>query len=175
MKLLYHGNAEFINFCYYEFVMKKILIFFLLLVLGFLGFILFQNYEIKTKENKLTFARKSGLDIIKLTDKNIQEEISKSDLPIVLVFYANKHWNPGLFRESPPVITAIKEISESYQGKVKFRRIEVNTNKDPIAKEFNIEWIPTVLFYKNGMEVERKEGGGCTVEEAKETIEKMLE
>ncbi len=114
-------------------------------------------------------------NVVEVTDINFPEEVLLSELPVLLVFHADWHWNPGAFRESPPVVLAIKEISGEYEGRIKFCRMEVNSNKDPVAKEFGIKWIPTVVFYKNGVEIAREEGSGCTVEASKQTLKSDIE
>lgn len=106
--------------------------------------------------------------VVEVTDIDFQAQV-------LLVFHADWHWNPGAFRKSPPVVLAIKQISGEYEGRMKFCRMEVNSNKDPVAKEFGIEWIPTVVFYKNGVEIAWEEGSGCTVEASKQTLESDIE
>lgn len=90
---------------------------------------------------------------LKITDQNFEEEIVKSDLPVMVDFWAP--WcGPCLMAE--PIID---ELAEEYKGKVKIGKLNVDENQEQSAK-FGVMSIPTVILYKDGKEVERKIGFG---------------
>jgi len=48
-------------------------------------------------------------------------------------------------------------ISQEYQGRVAFARVDVDHNAD-LVTQYNVEGIPTLLFFKNGQEINRIKG-----------------
>ena len=52
---------------------------------------------------------------------------------------------------------AIETLSEQYDGKAVFGKINVDEEPE-LAQRFGIMSIPTVIFFKNGQEIDRKIG-----------------
>lgn len=63
----------------------------------------------------------------------------------------------------------VDEISNEYQGKVKVGKLEADNNRD-LVMEMGIRSIPTLIVYKDGVEVERSTGAIN-----KQKISEMLE
>lgn len=63
----------------------------------------------------------------------------------------------------------VDEISNEYQGKVKVGKLEADNNRD-LVMEMGIRSIPTLIVYKDGVEVERSTGALN-----KQKISEMLE
>jgi thioredoxin 1 len=63
----------------------------------------------------------------------------------------------------------VDEISSEYQGKVKVGKLEADNNRD-LVMEMGIRSIPTLIVYKDGVEVERSTGAVN-----KQKISEMLE
>ena len=77
------------------------------------------------------------------TDATFDSDVLKSDLPVLVDFWAP--WC-GPCRMVAPVV---EELSQEYDGKVKF--VKLNTDDNPaIAGKFGIRSIPTLLIFKNG-------------------------
>ena len=88
---------------------------------------------------------------VEITDANFQDEVLKSDVPVLVDFWAP--WC-GPCRMLGPVI---EQLAEEFEGRVKVGKI--NTDENPaVATTFNISAIPTVLFFKNGELVDRAIG-----------------
>ncbi len=100
------------------------------------------------------------------TDANFQQEVLKSDLPVVVDFWAP--WC-GPCRMMAPII---EELANEMDGKIKIGKLNVDENPTT-AGHFNIMSIPTMLVFKNGMVAEQIVGG-MTKEALKEKIEKAL-
>jgi thioredoxin 1 len=86
--------------------------------------------------------------IIELSDSNFDAEVIKSDVPVLVDFWAP--WC-GPCRAIAP---AVEEISTSYQGKLKVGKLNVDESPQTTMK-FGIRSIPTLIVFKGGMAVEQ--------------------
>ncbi|MDD3861773.1 MAG: thioredoxin [Candidatus Gracilibacteria bacterium] len=80
---------------------------------------------------------------VKFTDENFEEEVLKSELPVLVDFYAD--WC-GPCRMMAPVID---EVANEYEGKWKIGKCNVDESPTMAAK-FGVQSIPTLLFFKGG-------------------------
>ncbi len=79
----------------------------------------------------------------KFTSDNFEEEVLKSEVPVMVDFYAD--WC-GPCQMMAPVI---EELAEDYEGKVKIGK--VNIDEEPgLASEYGVMSIPNFVFIKNG-------------------------
>lgn len=76
-------------------------------------------------------------------DGNFNEEVLKSDIPVLVDFYAD--WC-GPCKMMAPVI---EKIAEKYAGKVKVGKLNVDASPASAAK-YKVMSIPTFLVFKNG-------------------------
>ncbi|MDG6988939.1 MAG: thioredoxin [Nitrososphaerota archaeon] len=74
---------------------------------------------------------------------SFQEEVVKSPRPVVVDFYAD--WC-GPCKMMEPVI---HQLSKEYEGKVKFVKVDTDSNQE-LATQFGIMSIPTVMFFSKG-------------------------
>jgi len=89
---------------------------------------------------------------LSITSANYQEVID-SGKPIVIDFWAE--WC-GPCRMVAPIID---ELAAEYEGKVIIGKCDVDEN-DALAVKFGIRNIPTVIFLKNGVVVDKQVGAG---------------
>lgn len=90
-------------------------------------------------------------NVIEITDASFEEEVLKSEIPVLLDFWAE--WC-GPCKSLSPIVD---ETSKDYEGKIKFAKINVDVNPDT-TKEFGIRGIPTLILFKNGEKKETKVG-----------------
>ena len=90
---------------------------------------------------------------IQLTDQDFEEKVLKNKLPVMVDFYAD--WC-GPCKLAAPVID---KLSETYQGKLVIGKLDVDANQTTSGK-YGVMSIPTVIFFKGGVEVERMSGFG---------------
>lgn len=81
--------------------------------------------------------------VIEIKDQDFDREVLKSDLPVVVDFWAP--WC-GPCRQIGPVV---EKLSEEYKDKLKFCKVNVDENHDTAGK-YHVMSIPTLLFFKKG-------------------------
>lgn len=86
-----------------------------------------------------------------VTDQDFDEVVLKSKIPVMIDFYAD--WC-GPCKALAPVVD---ELSGEYEGKVKIVKMDVDANPDAPQK-YGILSIPTMVFIKDGDEVDRLTG-----------------
>lgn len=128
---------------------------------------------------------KREVDCLKVENATFQEEVIESQMPVLVVFCNDEIWNRDRWRYSPeyglyvqpsPVVLAIKEIIQSgqYENRIKFCRYYMASRSDPICVEYNIQWFPTTIVFRDGSVFWKAEGMGCTVEKEGVKIEGIL-
>ena len=82
-----------------------------------------------------------------LTDKEFEQEVINSDLPVLLDLWAP--WC-GPCRMIAPVV---EKLSAQYNGKLKFFRLNIDENPQTPAR-YRVMSIPTLIFFKGGAAVD---------------------
>ena len=92
----------------------------------------------------------------KFTSENFEEEVMKSDVPVLIDFYAD--WC-GPCKMMAPVVA---ELAEEYEGKAKVGKINVD-NEQALAEKFGVMSIPSFVVIKNGEVAEQGLGAMAKV------------
>ncbi len=88
---------------------------------------------------------------VELTDKNFNEQVRKSDVPVLIDV-----WSPGC-APCQALAPTIMRLACKYDGQVKV--CHLNTQSAPkTTGKLGVRGTPTVLFMKNGSVVERVVG-----------------
>jgi len=82
-------------------------------------------------------------NILTVTDASFEEDVLKSDVPVLVDFWAE--WC-GPCKMIAPVL---EDIAEEYAGKLKIAKLNIDQNEET-APKFGIRSIPTLILFKNG-------------------------
>ena len=101
-----------------------------------------------------------------LDDNNFEAEVLKSDLPVLVDFWAP--WCGPCKMMSP----IVDEIAAEYEGKALVGKLNVDENPET-CEQFGIMSIPTMLFFRNG-ELADRHVGACRKAELQQKVEALL-
>jgi len=86
-------------------------------------------------------------DVIQLADSTFDKEVLKSDVPVLVDFWAV--WC-GPCKAIAPVVDA---LAATYRGKLKVAKMDVDQHQ-AVPQQFGIRSIPTLLLFKGGRVVD---------------------
>jgi len=93
----------------------------------------------------------AGNGIVEVTDANFDQDVLKSDTPVLVDFWAT--WC-GPCRALAPIVD---ELAKDYQGKLKVGKMDVDANSSTPMR-YKVTGIPTLLVFKGGQVVEQLVG-----------------
>jgi len=85
---------------------------------------------------------------VELNGNNFQQEVLESSIPVLVDLWAP--WCMPCRMISP----IVEELGNDNQGKLKVCKLNTDENQN-IAARYGIQGIPTLLFFKDGQEVDR--------------------
>lgn len=89
--------------------------------------------------------------VLTLTKDNFEEKVLKSDKPVLVDFWAS--WC-GPCRM---VLPLVDQIAEEYHGRAVVGKVNID-EQGPLALEYDVMTIPTIIVFKNGEIVDRVSG-----------------
>ena len=87
-------------------------------------------------------------NVLELTDSNFEEEITGSDMPALVDFWAE--WCMPCKMLAP----TIDELADEYAGKLKVGKVDTDANRQ-VSMKFGISAIPTLILLKGGEVVKK--------------------
>ena len=90
----------------------------------------------------------AGENLLELTDGNFDAEVTKSDKPVLVDFWAE--WCAPCRMLAP----TIEKLAAQYDGRVKVGKVDTDANRD-VSVKFGISAIPTVILFQNGKVVKK--------------------
>jgi len=104
-------------------------------------------------------------DVSEFTDSNFEDEVIKSDQPVLVDFWAE--WCMPCRMLAP----TIEDLANQYTGKVKVGKMDTDANRDT-AMKFSISAIPTVILFNSG-EIVHKFVGVTSKQEFEAELSKL--
>jgi thioredoxin 1 len=105
-------------------------------------------------------------NVVELTDADFDEVINKSDVPVLVDFWAP--WC-GPCKMMAPII---EEFAKEYTGKAKVCKLNTDEARDS-AMEFGISAIPTLILFKGG-QVQKKWVGLTSKKDLASAVDELL-
>lgn len=90
----------------------------------------------------------ANANVKEFTDENFDQEVLKSDQPVLVDFWAE--WCQPCRMLGP----TIDKLANDYAGKVKVGKVDCDTARR-VAGQYGISSIPTVLVFKDGQIVNK--------------------
>ena len=78
-----------------------------------------------------------------VTDATFEEEVIKSDRPVLVDFWAE--WCAPCRMLAP----VVQEIAEEFGDRIRVYKLDLDTNPQTPAR-YNVRAVPTLLFFRNG-------------------------
>ena len=88
---------------------------------------------------------------LKITRENFENEVMKSDIPVLIDFWAP--WC-GPCRMMGPII---EQLADEYEGKAKVGKVNVDEEGE-LSQAFGVMSIPTIVLVKDGKVVKQAVG-----------------
>ena len=130
--------------------MKNKISIIIITVLFVVGMIILSIYLNNVNKVEISNEEESGMEIIKVTSANFEEEVLNSDKTVLIDFYAD--WC-GPCKAYSPIVESVAAENED----IKVVKIDVDNAQD-IAYKYQVMSIPTTVVIKNGKEVNRAIG-----------------
>jgi thioredoxin 1 len=88
---------------------------------------------------------------IDVTSQDFAEQVLNASQMVIVDFSSERSTSCQIFN---PEFAA---VSKEYQGRVTFAKLDVDTN-EALTNQWQVDGIPTLIFFKNGQEINRIKG-----------------
>jgi thioredoxin 1 len=99
---------------------------------------------------------------------NYETEVLQSNLPVMVDF-----WGPQC-RPCLALMPAVENLEQKYEGKIKIAKLNAAAGNRMLCAKLRVLGLPTFLFYKNGVEINRLTGEKLSVQEIEEAIQSVI-
>lgn len=107
----------------------------------------------------------AGAGVFEFTDANFDQEVLKSEQPVLVDFWA------GWCGPCKMIAPAVESIATTYAGKLKVGKVNVDQNAATPSR-YGIRGIPALLFFKGGKVVDQIVGY-VPQEAIEQTVQKL--
>jgi len=104
--------------------------------------------------------------LIATTDSEINQEISQSQKPVLLYFWAS--WCGPCRIVSP----SVEAVAEEYRDQLKVLKMEVDPNPEAV-KTYQVEGVPALRLIQNS-DVQGSHEGSITKDKLKQSIDQLV-
>lgn len=105
---------------------------------------------------------------IEVNKDNYETEVLQSNLPVMVDF-----WGPQC-RPCLALMPAVENLEQKYDGKIKIAKLNAAAGNRMLCAKLRVLGLPTFLFYKNGVEMNRLTGEKLSVQEIEEAIQSII-
>ena len=88
---------------------------------------------------------------VEVTGQDFAEKVLNASQMVVVDFSSETSDSCKIFDPE------FEALSREYQGRVTFAKLNVNTNEE-LTSQWSVDGIPTLIFFKNGQEINRIKG-----------------
>lgn len=88
---------------------------------------------------------------IDVTSQDFTEQVLNAQQMVVVDFSSDRSSSCQIFDPE------FEAVSKDYLGRVTFAKLDVDTN-EALTSQWNVNGIPTLIFFKNGQEINRIKG-----------------
>ncbi len=110
----------------------------------------------------------AGANVTEVSESTFDQEVVQSAIPVVVDFFTS--WC-GPCKMIAPLL---EEIGAEMAGKVKIAKVDAEANPS-LAAKFRVASVPTLAFFKGGLERDRFVGGRITKRELIQKISAQLD
>lgn len=96
------------------------------------------------------------------------KEVLQSNKPVLVDFWGLR-CGPCL-----ALMPAVEGLSDKYGGKIKIVKVDASQNRR-LCLNLKVSGLPTILFYKNGIEVTRLAKPDLTIDEIEKSVNQVIE
>ena len=104
--------------------------------------------------------------LVEVAGDTFEAEVIKSDLPVVVDF-----WGPKC-EYCISLMPQVEELAKQYAGKAKFAKLDASKNRR-FCIGLKVMGLPTFIFFKQGVEVERMSGNDLTIADIEVALQKL--
>ena len=105
-------------------------------------------------------------DISQLTDTNFEQEVLKSDVPVLVDYWAE------CCGPCKMIAPALEEIAGEYAGRLKVAKLNIDDNPG-VPPRYGIRGIPTLMLFKGG-KVEATQVGAVSKTQLSQLIDRTI-
>ena len=105
---------------------------------------------------------------IEVNRDNYEQEVLKSKLPVMVDF-----WGPQC-RPCLALMPAVDRLEKEYAGKIKITKLNAAAGNRMLCAKLRVLGLPSFLFYKDGVEINRLSGEQISESDIEEAIKAAI-